>query len=173
MAAPVRAQWTRSGVVGGREGATLTRGYLRGGPELARALDRLGRGLADELLVKATQAGGDVLKDTWRARVPVKDGNYRAAIEAKAKPGKRGATGVVQVGTAPGVDDKDQPRRYAARLEFGSARATKASLSSGRTDFARRGRSAQPSLRPAFDSAKSDMLDAMGDVLRRLIQEAT
>jgi HK97 gp10 family phage protein len=171
--APIRAQRTRTGVIGGREGAVLTRGYLRGGAELVAALARIGKALSDEALSGATKAGAEVLAERWRQTVPVKDGNYRAAIEAKAKPGKIGATGLVQVGTAPGVPANEQPRLYAARLEFGSARATKATLSAGRTDFARRGRAAQPSLRPAFDSCKGQMLDAMSDELRTLIERAS
>lgn len=172
-AGPVRAQWTRTGVVGGREGAVLSRGYIRGGPELMAALQRLAQGLKDELLTQATQAGADVLAKEWRGKVPVLDGNYRSAIEAKAKPGKIGATGLVQVGSAPGVPPDEQPRLYAARLEFGSARATKATRSAGRTDYARRERKAQPSLRPAFDSCKGEMLDAMSDTIRSLIERST
>ena len=98
--APVRAQWTRSGVVGGRQGAVMSRGYIRGGPELIRALQRLEQGTKDELLVKATRAGADILRDAWKRMVPTYEFHYREAIEAKAKPGKIGATGLVQVGKA-------------------------------------------------------------------------
>jgi HK97 gp10 family phage protein len=167
---PVRAQWTRTGVIGGRQGAVLTRGYIRGGPELLAALQRLEMSIKDELLVKATQAGADVLKEAWKQRVPVLDANYRNAIEAKAKPGKVGATGVVQVGQAP-VPDDEQPRAYAARLEFGSYNTTAAMALSG-TRGSGRGRVAQPSLRPAFDSCSGQMLDAMGDEVKRLIEGA-
>lgn len=170
--APIRAQWTRTGVVGGRQGAVLSRGYIRGGPELLAALQRLEQGTKDELLAQATQAGGDVLKDAWKQRVPVLDANYRDAIEAKAKPGKIGATGVVQVGQAPGVPDDEQPRAYAARLEFGSYNTT-ASMAASGVRGSGRGRRAQPSLRPAFDSCKGQMLDAMSDEVRILIERAT
>jgi len=169
---PVRAQWTRTGVVGGHQGAVLSRGYIRGGPELLAALQRLEQGLKDELLAKATQAGGDVLKEAWKRRVPVLDANYRDAIEAKAKPGKIGATGVVQIGKAGGVADDEQPRLYAARLEFGSYNTTAAMAASG-VRGSGRGRKAQPSLRPAFDSCKGDMLDTMSDEIRDLIERAT
>lgn len=168
---PIRAQWTRTGVVGGREGAVASRGYIRGGPELLRKLQQLEKGVRDELLQRATQAGGDVLAEAWRARVPVLDGNYRDAIEAKAKPGKRGATGVVQLRKLGGVPSDEQPRLYAPRLEFGSAYGSKRAFTSGTAGKARI-RQAQPSLRPAFDAVKGEMLDAMGDEVKRLIEEA-
>jgi HK97 gp10 family phage protein len=171
--APIRATRTRTGVIGSRAGSTTVRGYIRGGPELMRALARLEQGVKDALLQKATLAGGKVLEEAWKERVPIKDGNYRAAITAQAKPGKRGATGLVSVKDVPGVDKEDQPKLYASRLEFGSARATHATLTSGRTDFASRGRVAQPSLRPAFDSVQGEMLDAMADEVKRLIEAAT
>lgn len=170
---PIRAVKTRTGYVGSRAGAVSNRAYIRGGPDMMRALDRLEDGLKDELLVQATQAAGDVLAEEWRSRVPVEDGNYREAIEAKARPGRRGATGLVKVGNAPGVPRKEQPRRYASRLEFGSARATKATLSAGQSNFSTRGRSAQPSLRPAFDNVRERMVDAIGDTVARLIARAT
>lgn len=170
MAAPVRAAWTRTGVVGGRQGAVLSRGYIRGGPKLLAALQRLEKSVKDEYLAKATQAGADVLKEAWKSRVPVLDANYRDAIEAKAKPGKVGATGLVQVGKA-GVPDDEQPGLYAARLEFGSYNTTMSMASSGIRGSGR-GRVAQPSLRPAFDSCKSEMLDTMSDEVKRLIEGA-
>lgn len=171
----VRAQWTRSGVVGGREGAVLTRGYISGASELRAALARLEQGMRDEVLAGATLAGGKVLEERWKQMVALGPApvHYRDAIAASARPGKRGATGIVQVTKLAGVPDDEQPRAYAARLEFGSQRATKQTLASGRTDFASRGRTAQPSLRPAFDACKGEMLDAMADELKRLIAAAT
>ena len=170
--APIRATSTRTGVVGARAGSVSNKVYFRGAEEMRKALQRIEKSTRDELLVEATQAAGDVLAAEWKARVPVDDGNYRAAIEAKAKAGSRGATGIVRVGNAPGVPRDEQPRRYASRLEFGSARATLQTLKEGRHDFASRERKAQPSLRPAFDTVRERMVDAMGDVLRRLIEGA-
>lgn len=169
---PIRATRTRTGVVGGRAGAVSNKVYFRGAEELRKALQRISQNTRDELLTEATQAAGDVLAEEWKSRVPIDDGHYRDAIVAEARPGKRGATGIVKVGNAPGVKRKDQPRRYASRLEFGSARATLETLKSGRSDFDQRERSAQPSLRPAFDTVRDRMVDAMGDVLRRLIEGA-
>lgn len=181
----MRATRTRTGVVGARAGAVNAKVYYAGAAEMRAALRRLEQGMRDELLVEATQAAGDVLAEAWRANVPVEEGNYRAAIEAKAKAGSRGATGIVRVGNAPGVKRQDQPRRYAARLEFGSSsfaasdapydatyNLDPSKFSAGRRKGTRR-RAAQPSLRPAFDSSRDRMVDAMGDVLLRLIERAT
>jgi hypothetical protein len=169
---PIRAQWTRTGVIGGREGAVLTRGYIRGGPELSRALARLSKGMRDDLLQRATQAGGEVLAVAWRDRVPVDDGNYRDAIEAVGKPGKNGATALVRLKPVMGLPNDQQPRLYAPRLEYGSAAYSEQSLRRG-TSGGKRTRRAQPSLRPAFDAVKGEMLDAMTDEIRRLIAAAT
>lgn len=175
---------TRTGMLRGREGAVLTRGYISGGPEMLAALNRLEAGLKDQLLAQATQAGADVLAEAWRDRVPVKDGNYKRGIYASAKPGKRGATGLVRVQGVPGLKRIDQPYRYASRLEFGSSAFTKTdapnvsyNLDPSKIKVSAhkgwRGRAAQPSLRPAFDAVKGQMLDAMSDEIRRLIDKAT
>ena len=73
--------------------------------------------------MQATQAAGDVLAEEWRSRVPVDEGNYRdSAIEAVAKPGKtRRDRARARREALSGVKRKDHPRRYAARLEFGSS----------------------------------------------------
>lgn len=145
---PLNITRTGSGALVSR-GGVVTRGYIRGGPELSRALGRLEQGLRDELLAEATQAGGDVLAEEWRSRVPVDDGDYRDSIYARGYAGKIGASGVVATKTVPGLAKSQQPRNYAARLEF-----TK-----------------HPSLRPAYDSAQARMLEAMASVLRRLIEK--
>jgi hypothetical protein len=175
----VRSTRTRSGVVGGRSGAVNAYGYIRGGPELAAALARLQKGMRDDLLQQATLAGGKVLEKAWRERVQSSIGtgpgvaHYAEAIEAKARPGKKGATGLVGLKPMATSEGEAHPREYASRFEFGSARATHETLVSGRTDFASRGRAAVPTLRPAYDSAEAEMLDAMSDELKRLIEAAT
>jgi hypothetical protein len=174
------SQRTRTGVVGGKQGAVNAYGYIRGGPELAKALARLEHGLRDELLQKAVLAGGKVLEEKWKEQVLSRVGrgpgtaHYADAIEATARPGKKGATGLVALKrSVPLSEGESHPREYASRLEFGSARATAATLSSGRSDFASRGRAAVATLRPAFDSAQGRMLDAMSDELAKLIEDAT
>lgn len=169
---PMRSSRTARGFVRGREGAVTTRGYIEGGPQLAAALERLGHGLRDEMLAQATLAGADVLMETWRSRVPVDDGDYRDSITALASPGRVGATAVVFPGEVPGLDDDEQPRNYASRLEFGTTRRSLRQFKRGVT-IGGRTRTAQPSLRPAFDSSKGRMLDAMADELKHLIARAT
>lgn len=145
---------------------------LRGADDLLKALGRLEKGMRDEMLKDATQAGADVLADAWRARVPVDDGDYRNSIRARARAGKKGATGVVDIRPGRASDGGDGPRAYASRLEFGTAYASKAAFKSG-TAGAGRVRHAQPSLRPAYDAVEGQMLDAMSDKIRDLIEAST
>lgn len=139
---------------GGRGGRF--KAYLEGGPELARALQNMEKGLRDELLKEATLAGGEVIAETWRARAPFLDGNYRASIKAKSRAGKKGATGLVTIDPVPGLPLNQQPRFYAPALEFGS-----------------RGRAARPSARPAFDSSQGRALAVAEAKLRELVEKVT
>jgi hypothetical protein len=169
---------TRSGVLRGREGAVSTRAYIRGGPELARALANIEKATRDDMLQRATLAGGEVLAEAWRGNVRSLIGtgpgtaHYAEAIEATARPGKRGATGLVSLAKDVALSaGESHPREYAPRYEFGSTTRSLAQFKAGVT-IAGRSRAAVPTLRPAFDSVKGDMLDAMSDELRRLIEGA-
>jgi HK97 gp10 family phage protein len=152
----------------GAHGVT-TKAYLRGGPELMRRLQRLSDEVSERVAAQALLAGADVIADEWRARVPVKDGHYRNSITAASSPGKKGATGIVYPGDIPGLPDNEQPRRYAARLEWGSLRTTKKMLKRGLI-VPGRARRAQPSARPAFDAAKGRATDAIADELRDVLR---
>lgn len=154
---------------GGRQGAVAVRFALKGGPELSRKLGQLSKDMSGQKMAIAVLAGADVLADEWRRIVPYFEGHYRRSITAVSSVGRDGATGLVFPADVPGLPDDQQPRRYAARLEFGSQRATLKTLKAGRKDFARRGRKMQPSLRPAFDNAKSQMVDAIADQLRAIL----
>lgn len=158
-------------VLRGREGGVSVRAYIRGGPEMARKLAAIRRDLAVQGMVQAVLAGADVLAVEWRARVPVFEGHYRNSITAVASQGKEGATGLVYPADVPGVPDNEQPRRYAARLEFGSAAQTKRMLKRGIGADPGRRRRPQPSLRPAFDNVKGQMVDAIGSELRHVIEK--
>jgi HK97 gp10 family phage protein len=157
---PMSFTGTRTGVLGSRGGVRVD-ARLVGGPQLAAALARLEKGMRDDLLQRATLAGGKVLEAEWKAQAASRIGlgpgtaHYVEAIEATARPGKRGATGLVRLGKEPTSEGEAQPVAYAMQLEFGG-----------------RGQPARPTLRPAFDSAKGDMLDAMSDELRALIEAA-
>jgi hypothetical protein len=174
---PIRAFRTRTGVIGGREGAVLSRAYIRGGPELMAALARIEKATSDEMVVAATKAGAKVLEDAWRENVLSMIGigpgtlHYADAIQSSARPGKKGATGLVSLKRMKAIGSEDPPGVYAPRFEFGSTIRSLAQFKAGVT-HAGRARAAVPTLRPAFDAKKGDMLDAMSDELRRLIEGA-
>lgn len=171
---PTRTSGTSGrSVVRGREGGVFAKAYIRGGPEAARRLSKLAKDLSDQAMAQATLAGAEVIAEEWRRLVPVEDRDYQGAIATSASPGRHGATALVFIDDAPGLEESQQPRNYAPRLEFGSLRATLKTLKQGRTDFARRGRVARPSLRPAYDARKGEAIDAMAYELRHLIGKAT
>ena len=143
----------------GRGGKTLdsrVNATLVGGPLLVAALVRLEIGLRGELLKDAVRDGGEVVVDAWKAKVPTLDYHYQNAIRVQARATKGGAEGIVGVGPIRGLPRNEQPRWYAARLEYGD-----------------RSRGAQPSARPAFDTSKQRASDAIEDKLRELIGRAT
>lgn len=131
---------------------------VEGGPELARALQSLVKGLRDDLLKEATLAGAEVIADEWRARVPVDEGDYRNSIAASSRAGKNGATAIVAVSKkyegGPGDAFEDINAR-AVLLEYGS-----------------RSRGARPSARPAFDNGQQRAVSAVEAKLRELIEAA-
>ncbi len=140
----------------GRVLATRFRATLEGGPELAAALAKLD----DTVRVKASKdallAAGGVLAQEWQGRVPVLDANYQRSLDGaqRAARTKAGASGSVAPRKVPGLPDGDQPFAYAARLEFGDA-----------------DRPAEPSARPAFDTASARAVQAAGDVLAKAAEE--
>ncbi len=126
--------------------------YLEGGPELAAKLNALDAKVKKTAAKAALQAGGRIIADEWSRRVPVgqrpKDphpGAYRRSLEqddaVKVTGTKNGASGSVRPGKVDGIDDGDQPRVYAAKLEFMDG---------------------EPSARPAFDTARTKASDAIG-----------
>lgn len=171
MAGPRTFSLTGGGSVLSTRGGVSVSASIRGGAELIRKLEQLDRGLRDEMLVQATAAAAEVIADEWRARVPVLDADYRSSITVVASPGKKGATALVFTETVAGLEDSQQPRNYAPRLEFGSSRASRRQFKRGILSEGRV-RGAQPSLRPAFDAAQGRAVDAMSDELRSLIEGA-
>ena len=136
----------------GRVLATRFQATLEGGPELAAALARLDDAVRVRAAKDAVLAAGGVLATEWRSRVPVLDANYQASLDnaPRAAKTKAGASGSVAPRKVAGVPDDEQPTRYAARLEFGDA-----------------DRPAEPSARPAFDTARERAVQAAGDVLAK------
>lgn len=141
----------------GRASGTFFKGYIDGGPELAAKLQALEKSVRDELLVKATTAGAEVIADEWRSQVAARVGrgpgtaHYEDAIGTRSRPGKKGATAWVGLpGDVPRERGEDHPRKYAPRLEF----------------------SGKPTLRPAFDASKGKALEVMTAEIERLIEDA-
>lgn len=140
----------------GRASGTFFKGYIDGGPELAKKLQALEKGVRDELLVRATTAGANVIAEEWRSRVAGTWGrgpgtaHYEDAVEVRARPGKNGATAIIGLGDQPTEPGEAQPREYATRLEF----------------------SGKPTLRPAFDASRGKALDAMSAEVNRLLEES-
>lgn len=145
--------------------------YLEGGPQLDAALQKLTRGLRDDLLKDATLAGGQVIAEEWKSRVPVDEGDYRNSITAKSRAGKKGATAIVAIdkGYDGGAGDsfKDISGR-AVVLEWGTSGRGKATSGRGMGY-----RAAKPSARPAFDAARDRAIDAVEARLRELVEAST
>lgn len=151
-------------------GGSRVKAYLEGGPELAKALQTLEKGLRDDLLKEATLAGGEVIAEEWAARVPVDEGDYRNAIKAKSRAGKKGATAIVGVDKSydGGAGDSfEDINARAVVLEFGSSGRKRATTGSGSHP-----RTAHPSARPAFDAARGRAVEAVEGKLRELIAKA-
>lgn len=146
-----------------KAGGTSFRAAVVGGPQLAARL----RELEDAVRVKAAKeamgVGGRVIADEWGSRVPVGEapedphpGAYQRAMEdvkaVKTSKTKRGASARVGPALLAELPDDEQPRVYAARLEWGDD-----------------DRVPQPSARAAFDAVSGEATDAIAEVLRKAI----
>ena len=140
----------------GKASETRFQAALVGGPELRAKLVALDEKIRKKVAADALRAGGRIIADEWSRRVPVGQppedphpGAYRRSLEqedaVKVGGTKTGALGSVRPGRVDGIDDGDQPRVYAARLEFVTS---------------------VPSARPAFDSSKGAAVEAISDELR-------
>lgn len=157
----ITANRTKRGKVSG----TMFTAHLVGGPELQAALSQLTEKLQTKAAKDAVQAMVDVFVPAWSARAPVeegtdREGRYRDSIEGQVRKAKTGAQGSVHPGVVEGLEDDEQPRRYAPRLEFGG-RAGTAGQEGTRSWVA-----AQPSARPAFDAVQGAAVEAASAVLR-------
>lgn len=144
----------------GKASATMFTAHLVGGPELQAALSELTEKLQTKAAKDAVQAMVDVFVPAWSARVPVDHGDYRESIEGQVRKAKFGAQGSVHPGVVEGLDDDMQPRRYAARLEFGGRAGTAGQ------EGTRSWVPAEPSARPAFDAVQGSAVEAASAVLR-------
>lgn len=122
------------------------------------ALAGAGPKLAQRALRRALKAGGKVLVDAAKTRAPVLakgtpqrvPGALRDSITMKVKMSPKQEQGTVQVGSEYKGGGSNSPAVYGKWVEFGSIHNPQP----------------QPFMRPAFDSANQQALDAFTEVLR-------
>jgi HK97 gp10 family phage protein len=141
---------------------------ITNGPEFAARLLALDLKVGRVVARMAVAKGAEVMRDEWKARVPIKDHYYQNSITYKSQSGSfkddsgekvlKGASALIYPGVTPGPDDAEQPWRYAGVLEYGGRLTAKQHYSLI---------PAQPSARPAFDSSKDRAVDAVAAELRR------
>lgn len=138
---------------------------VEGGRELARSLTKLGDGVADALEL-AIGAGGHVIRDAASRNAPKKTGTLARSITVHTTATRTSAE--AEVGT--NLD-------YARIQELGgTVRPVHARLlhwvdDAGEDIYARSVTiPAHPYLRPAFDENEDAAADAVGDVLRKIVE---
>ncbi len=133
---------------------------LEGGPELAAKLNAMDIKIRKTVAAQALLAAGHVIAAEWASRAPVgtephdpHPGAYRQSLEqedtVRAKGSKWGALGSVSPGLVSGIDEGDQPRVYAAKLEFADG---------------------EPSARPAFDASRQAATEALQAELVKVLK---
>lgn len=147
-----------------RPSATKFKAIIEGGPQLAKALLALDTKVRQKAAKEALANAGREIADEWAVMVPIGEapedphpGAYQRSLRDQGavtvRATKNGASGSVRPAVLPELADDDQPRVYAAVLEFGDA-----------------DRAAQPSARPAFESALPRALRTIGDSLRMVLR---
>jgi len=137
---------------------------IEGGPELAAKLAAMDKKLRNVVAKDAVSAMGRVIADQWANAVPIgkppddpHPGAYQRAMReptaVTVRASTNGANGTVRPATLADLADDQQPRLYAARLEFGDA-----------------DREAEPSARPAFEAAQQPALKTISDMLAKALQ---
>lgn len=144
---------------------------MRGGKEFEELLSQLPPAVARRVSANALRAGGRIVRDDAKLRVPVKTGELKKALKVRTvrktqSPNHR----TVRVG----VLGKEGP--LAHLIEFGTsphviAPKRKKVLADPVTGqvfgvkVAHPGNPPQPYLRPAFDTKKGEVIKAIGKVL--------
>lgn len=98
------------------------------GQVIAR-LELLSVATGQDALKDAARAGAEVVATQWAGNVPEDEGNYRASIKAEVASGAindfvgghtgRGEAASTVYPHRVGVEDSQEPFRYAGKLEFG------------------------------------------------------
>jgi len=146
------------------------RAVILNAPQVMAQISKLSILVSGPIADRAVTNGGEVIRDKWRDLVQAQftsdrsEGNYeRAIIVRKASVREteegtlKGASVYIYPGTVAGVPEVDQPRHYAAVLEFGGQ------LSAAQHSSVI---PATPTARPAFDASYEDAVDEVADTLR-------
>lgn len=130
---------------------------------LEEKLQELGPKLAKAAMRKALKAGGQILLDEAKLRAPVDTGALRDSIAMKVSTNTKAESGTVTIGAKldqvvrkAGGDQSQTPGVYGMFVEFG---------------VPSRNVSAQPWLRPSFDSKSESAVEAFANKLREGLVE--
>lgn len=127
--------------------------------DLEARLRSLGPELARRALREAIAAGGAVLADAVKERVPVRTGLLRESVETGVEISSQGNSGIASV--AFGIEEG----KIASLVEFGHHEVTRSHLDAGNVP-------AHPFLRPAFDESAIHAAEAAISVLVGSIPKA-
>lgn len=152
---------------------------LTGVKELVAELDKLERKMRNKGIRRAVTAGARPLRTAYRARVPVRYGALRKAIDLKVKSHRGGRRIIAIVGARAdykimvtdrfGNPRSVEPNRYAHLVEFGS-KAHRARL--GRVEFDHPGTRGTGALRGALYQAGPEIERVMIEKLKETINDA-
>lgn len=126
---------------------------IRGGEELAAALESLGPAMEKKILRSAMREAAKPILDDAKRRAPVLTGQLRKSLKIRAiKRNRKGQVGVV-ISTAKGFFKGDE--FYGAFHEFGTKRMP-----------------ARPFIRPAFEANKALSITIVGEAVKLGLDDA-
>jgi HK97 gp10 family phage protein len=150
--------------------------------KIKHILDKLPDAVAKKVVRKALTAGGQIVLDAMKEKVPVKTGNLRDSLAMKVLDKSEFAKTVL-IGASKGETGKDG--WYAHLVEFGaSPHVVKPRKKSGKKVLAENGKffgklvqhpgaTARPFMRPAFDETADKALETIKKLLGEgVIKEA-
>jgi len=127
---------------------------ITGGKELDRALSQFSLRVETNIAKSAARAGAAVVLKDARQRAPQDSGTLRRSLAIVARKSQRGEAVVASVVTRSGRkwNAKRANAWYAGKVEFGTATTN-----------------AQPFLRPALDSKRTEVIKAMATKIQARI----
>lgn len=127
---------------------------IRGGEELAAALEALGPAMEKKILRSAMREAAKPILDDAKRRAPVLTGQLRKSLKIRAiKRNNKGQVGVV-ISTAKGFFKGDE--FYGAFHEFGTKKMP-----------------ARPFIRPAFEANKAQSIRIVGEAVKIGLEDIT